>query len=277
MREATHSGSAETANLTFKHITPFQNQEDHARPKGTDEPDCHGRSDRHLRYPSCSYARSSAPCVAPRGFWNKTGSRAPAGSSAGTHCNCRPAERLRSIARATRGLPVESALQVQKEMTELDRYIDPQESNHPNQSGFHLIREGPEAFVTRLQSARLAGRTLDVQTYIWHNDTTGMYLVKELLKAADRGVRVRLLVDDMDARSKNLGLAGLAAHPNISVRLFNPYASRQGKVALESGKAWAASNASIIECTTKPGSLITAWRWPAAGISVMNISAQATR
>ena len=55
--------------------------------------------------------------------------------------------------------------------------------------------------------------------------------VKELLEAADRGVRVRLLVDDMDARSKNLGLAGLAAHPNISVRLFNPYASRQGTVA----------------------------------------------
>ena len=85
--------------------------------------------------------------------------------------------------------------------------------------------------MTRLQSARIAGRTLDVQTYIWHDDTTGMYLVKELLEAADRGVRVRLLVDDMDARSKNLGLAGLAAHPNISVRLFNPYASRQGKMA----------------------------------------------
>ena len=121
-------------------------------------------------------------------------------------------------------------MQVQ-ELTELDRYFDPQESNHPNQSGFHLLREGPEAFVTRLQSARIAGRTLDVQTYIWHDDTTGMYLVKELLEAADRGVRVRLLVDDMDARSKNLGLAGLAAHPNISVRLFNPYASRQGTVA----------------------------------------------
>ena len=53
-------------------------------------------------------------------------------------------------------------------------------------------------------------------------------LAARVLKAADRGVRVRLLVDDMDARAKNLGLAALHAHPHIDVRMFNPFASRDG-------------------------------------------------
>ncbi len=75
-------------------------------------------------------------------------------------------------------------------------------------------------------------RSLDVQTYIWHADLTGMYLAQQLIEAADRGVRVRLLVDDMDARAKNAGFAALAAHPNIDVRLFNPFASRTGMLRL---------------------------------------------
>ena len=60
---------------------------------------------------------------------------------------------------------------------------------------------------------RLAGRSLDVQTYIWHADLTGGFLAQELLAAADRGVRVRLLVDDMDARAKNYGFAALRRAP----------------------------------------------------------------
>ena len=59
-----------------------------------------------------------------------------------------------------------------------------------------------------------------------------MYLAQQLLDAADRGVRVRLLVDDMDARAKNAGFAALAAHPNIDVRMFNPFASRSGTLRL---------------------------------------------
>jgi hypothetical protein len=81
-------------------------------------------------------------------------------------------------------------------------------------------------------SARLAVRSLDVQTYIWHADLTGMYLAQQLIDAADRGVKVRLLVDDMDARAKNAGFAALAAHSNIDVRLFNPFASRTGMLGL---------------------------------------------
>jgi len=99
---------------------------------------------------------------------------------------------------------------------------------HPGQSGFRLVASGVEAFALRARTARVAARSLDVQYYIWHDDLTGKLLAKELVVAADRGVRVRLLLDDMDARAKNFALAGLDAHPNIEVRLFNPFASRQG-------------------------------------------------
>ena len=112
--------------------------------------------------------------------------------------------------------------------TRLDQIIAPAEGRHPGESGFRLVKEGTEAFVTRVQSARLAERSLDVQTYIWHADLTGRFVARQLLEAADRGVKVRVLVDDMDARAKNEGFAALAAHPNIAVRLFNPYASRSG-------------------------------------------------
>lgn len=58
------------------------------------------------------------------------------------------------------------------ESSPLDRATAPAEARHPGQSGFRLVIEGPEAFVTRAQSARMAIRSLDVQTYIWHADLT---------------------------------------------------------------------------------------------------------
>jgi putative cardiolipin synthase len=93
------------------------------------------------------------------------------------------------------------------------------------------VSQGPEAFAVRAHAAGLAGRSVDVQTYIWHGDQTGLALAYLLLQAADRGVQVRLLVDDMDARAKNDGLAALDAHPNIAVRMFNPLPSRSGTIA----------------------------------------------
>jgi putative cardiolipin synthase len=115
--------------------------------------------------------------------------------------------------------------------TSLDTRIAPAEAKHPGQAGFRLVDTGPEAFAIRARSAFAAGRSLDVQTYIWHDDLTGLYLAYALLSAADRGVKVRLLLDDMDARSKNYGLAALDAHPNIEVRMFNPLPSRSGTLA----------------------------------------------
>jgi putative cardiolipin synthase len=112
--------------------------------------------------------------------------------------------------------------------TRLDALAQAELAKHPDASGFRLVFDGVEAFALRAASARAAGRSLDVQYYIWHNDTTGRLLANELLQAADRGVRVRLLLDDMDARAENFALAGLDAHANIEVRVYNPYGSREG-------------------------------------------------
>lgn len=119
--------------------------------------------------------------------------------------------------------------------TALDGLIATAEARHPGESGFRLVREGPEAFAIRAHTAAVAGRSLDVQTYIWHDDLTGSYLAARLLDAADRGVKVRLLVDDMDARDKDYVFAALDAHPDIQVRMFNPFESRTGalRFALE--------------------------------------------
>jgi putative cardiolipin synthase len=116
--------------------------------------------------------------------------------------------------------------------TELDRLLAPPEERHPGESAFRLVSDGPEGFAIRAHVSRLAGRSIDVQTYIWSGDTTGSALAYILLQAADRGVKVRLLLDDMDARAKNDGLAAIDAHPNVEVRMFNPLPSRSGTMAL---------------------------------------------
>ncbi len=131
-------------------------------------------------------------------------------------------------------LPVEAAVPIGSGAV-LDAMIAEAESRHPGQSGFRLVREGPEAFAIRARTAALAERSLDVQTYIWHDDLTGRYLAMQLLEAADRGVKVRLLVDDMDARDKDYGFAALDAHPNIQVRMFNPFESRSGPRQIRTG------------------------------------------
>lgn len=79
--------------------------------------------------------------------------------------------------------------------------------------------------------ARTAERSLDVQYYIWHADTSGALLAHELWQAAERGVRVRLLLDDNNTRGMEEAIAALDAHPNIEVRLFNPYANRGFRLA----------------------------------------------
>ena len=128
-------------------------------------------------------------------------------------------------------LPVETAVPAGTGAT-LDDLVAGAEARRPGESGFRLVRDGPEAFAIRSRTALVAGRSLDVQTYIWHDDGTGSFLAARLLEAADRGVKVRLLVDDMDARAKNYGFAALHAHPGIEVRMFNPFDSRWGTLRL---------------------------------------------
>lgn len=103
---------------------------------------------------------------------------------------------------------------------------------HPGQSGFWLLGDGHDAFAARVLLAEAAQRTIDVQYYLYHNDLTGRVLANALLRAADRGIRVRLLLDDMATKGIDTQLAALDSHPNFDVRIVNPYANR-GFRALE--------------------------------------------
>jgi putative cardiolipin synthase len=76
----------------------------------------------------------------------------------------------------------------------------------------------------------VAQRSIDVQYYIWHGDHTGVLLFEALWKAAERGVRVRLLLDDINTKGLDDTIAALDAHPNIEVRLYNPFTNRSARV-----------------------------------------------
>jgi putative cardiolipin synthase len=93
----------------------------------------------------------------------------------------------------------------------------------PEQSGFRLLPTGQFALQARLELARRTERSLDVQYYQIHDDRTGRFLLRTMRDAATRGVRVRLLLDDLYTAGSDPLLLGLDAHPNIEVRLFNPF------------------------------------------------------
>ncbi len=90
-------------------------------------------------------------------------------------------------------------------------------------SGVKLISDGEQALVSRLVLAAAAERSIDAQYYLLHNDPTGHLFAASLLRAADRGVRVRLLLDDMDTAGYDAMTAALDQHENIEIRLFNPF------------------------------------------------------
>ena len=95
-------------------------------------------------------------------------------------------------------------------------------------SGFRLLTDGAEAFGARIALIRRAEKTLDVQYYVIANDASGREFLRELQAAAGRGVRVRVLVDDLYATGQDALFAGLAAHDHIEVRMFNPLPVRGG-------------------------------------------------
>ena len=111
--------------------------------------------------------------------------------------------------------------------TRLGRSVSGLAEAHPLLSGVVALPDGRDAFAARMRLADAAERTLDVQYYIWRNDTSGTLLLDALRRAADRGVRVRLLLDDNNTAGIDDLLAALDAHPNIEVRLFNPFAARR--------------------------------------------------
>ncbi len=102
-----------------------------------------------------------------------------------------------------------------------------QATRPPEQSGFRLLTLNTNALLSRVALADKAEQSIDLQTYIFENDDTGRLLAQALLKAADRGVRVRLLVDDFTKETGSARLFdALEAHANIEVRMFNPFNSR---------------------------------------------------
>ncbi|MFC0146589.1 phospholipase D family protein [Sphingobium yanoikuyae] len=114
--------------------------------------------------------------------------------------------------------------------TPLGRAISAGRAGHPDLSGVHVLANGREAFAARILLARAAVRSLDVQYYIWHGDLSGTLMLEEMREAADRGVRVRMLLDDNGVTGLDAKLAALDRHPNIEIRLFNPFVVRRPKM-----------------------------------------------
>jgi len=116
------------------------------------------------------------------------------------------------------------------ESTKLGGFFRSEIEVHPGGSGVVLIASGQEGFKARVGMANVAEKTLDLQYYIWENDRIGRVLAERLLRAADRGVRVRLLVDDIGTEDTEFGFAKMDLHPNIEIRLFNPFLERGSRL-----------------------------------------------
>jgi cardiolipin synthase C len=112
------------------------------------------------------------------------------------------------------------------EETRLGRQFDNTGSEHDGNSGFRIIPVGADGFLIRMQMINAAERTIDLQYFIFHGDDTGRLLTGAVLHAADRGVRVRILVDDGETNPGDEQITALEAHPSVELRIFNPFAYR---------------------------------------------------
>ncbi|MES2658463.1 MAG: phospholipase D family protein [Verrucomicrobiota bacterium] len=123
-----------------------------------------------------------------------------------------------------------TAMTTGNESTPLAAAVRPRLASHPGQSGIHVLAEAHDALAARLALADIARRSLDVQYFIWNRDMTGRVLVDSMFRAADRGVRVRLLLDDLGTMPSDKVLLAIDRHPNIEVRMFNPVAMRSPRL-----------------------------------------------
>src|SRR5690606_12031042 len=110
--------------------------------------------------------------------------------------------------------------------TELGRAIQPLADLHPGASGVSPLARGSDAFAARVLIAQAAEKSIDIQNYIWHDDMAGTVPFEALIDAADRGLRVRLLLDGNNTVGMDEVLAALDSHQIIQVRLFNPFVYR---------------------------------------------------
>lgn len=118
--------------------------------------------------------------------------------------------------------PASAALDRPQE-TKLGKQVLERAASHGDDSGYYLLNAGVDGLAARIQMIRSAERTLDLQYYIFRADDSGARVAEELRHAADRGVRVRLLVDDGDTTWGDERILRLDGYPNIQVRVFNPF------------------------------------------------------
>lgn len=111
--------------------------------------------------------------------------------------------------------------------TALDRMATRLLIGHRDETGLTMLSSNLDAFAARALAARSAGRSLDLMYYIWNDDLTGRLLMDEVISAADRGVRVRLLLDDIGVETADAIFMAIDSHPNIELRLFNPTRARE--------------------------------------------------
>jgi cardiolipin synthase C len=111
------------------------------------------------------------------------------------------------------------------------RYVRSELDRHPGKSGFRLLEQSTDALMSRLWLIDQAQHSIDLQYFIFENDATGRLVAQRLLAAADRGVRVRLLLDDVAIRHEDRLLGALGAHPHIEVRVFNAFRTRDPSMA----------------------------------------------
>ncbi|WP_238525102.1 phospholipase D-like domain-containing protein [Geobacter sulfurreducens] len=104
----------------------------------------------------------------------------------------------------------------------LSRSIQPLLDAHPGKTGLHVLEKGEESLLARAWLADHATETIDVQYFIWSTDNIGILASEALLRAAERGVRVRVLVDDLLIDAHPESLLALARHPRIDIRIYNP-------------------------------------------------------
>ena len=175
-------------------------------------------------------SKSPTPKEVPLGDWGAARRKSPWGKTRHFFLLCCATALLTACAnrppatafdrQVTHALPA-------TETTPLHTALAPLEAAHPNESGFRVLSSGTDALQMRIALARAATKTLDMQYYIANEDTTGKLLLGAALFAADHGVRVRMLVDDLNFKDIDRTMAGLNSHDNIEIRVFNPFGSAQ--------------------------------------------------
>ena len=113
--------------------------------------------------------------------------------------------------------------------TQLAQKARPLVAAHAGKSGFYVLSDGVEALAARLRLTQQSDVAIDVQYYYILPDITGDLLLGHLVMAADRGVRVRILLDDISTKGYDQMFAVLSANPNIEIRLTNPFANRRAR------------------------------------------------